>query len=62
MTARLDGIAGADLRALLTEAQLVAVHEALDAQSSTHGAGPNASQVWGRRQLSSKMHRISMLL
>lgn len=38
-------VAGADLRALLTEAQLVAVHEALDAHSSTPGTGPNASQV-----------------
>jgi ATP-dependent Zn protease len=43
--ARHYGIAGADLRALLTEAQLVAVHEALNAHSSTPGTGPSASQV-----------------
>lgn len=50
-TAWLSGVAGADLRALLTEAQLAAVHEALDAQSSTPGTGPDASQVWGMDSL-----------
>lgn len=42
------GCTGADLRALLTEAQLGAVHEALDAQSASAAAGPSPSQV--RRQ------------
>lgn len=45
MAAGADGFTGADLRALLTEAQLAAVHEALDAQDTSPSSGAGPSQA-----------------
>lgn len=41
---------GADLRALLTEAQLAAVHEALDTQDTSPLSGASPSQVTAHGQ------------